>query len=322
VLVRTLLRVLAVFFCTVLLWTGKVPAKAQQAVGHYFPQTGHNVTGEFWSFYQSVPDAEVIFGMPITEQFTSRDGSGLAVQYFEKSRFELHPEMPEGQRVQLSPLGTKMYEPGLPALNLTTPGACRILNGFGICYDFLAFFDRYGGMERFGNPLSSFEFQPDGRLVQYFEKARFEWHPEMAAGQTVALADFGRIYANNHEDPARFNSALPLSNIPVQLTPPLSLKVQAFSARAVTQPDDTQKVFVVVQDQTLGPVFGATGTVTVHLTTGEELTYPIVTDEAGLAVVPSLSYIEQIPGSRIILNVSVSYQGLRASTTTSFLIWR
>ncbi len=214
-----------------------------------------------------------------------------------------------------------MYEAGLPALNLTTPGACRILNGFGICYDFLAFFDQYGGKERFGNPLSPFEFQPDGRLVQYFEKASFEWHPEMTGGQTVALADIGRIYANNHEDPVRFNAALPLSNIPVQSTPPLSLQVRVFTARAVTQPDDMQRIFVVVQDQTLGPVFGATGTMTVHLTTGEDLTYPIVTDEGGMAVVPSLSFIEQVPGSRIILDVNVSYQGLHAAATTSFLIW-
>ncbi len=86
---------------------GKVPAKAQQAIGHYFPQTGHNVITEFWTFYQSVPDANILFGMPITEQFISRDGSGLTVQYFEKSRFELHPDMPEGQRVRINSPGNQ-----------------------------------------------------------------------------------------------------------------------------------------------------------------------------------------------------------------------
>ena len=123
----------------------------QQTIGHYFPQTGHNVIGEFWAFYQSVPDAAVIFGMPITEQFSTGDGSGLTVQYFEKARFELHPDQPVGQRVTLTALGSKLYKAGAPTINLTTPGACRTLNGYGVCYDFLTFFDQHGGVARFGN---------------------------------------------------------------------------------------------------------------------------------------------------------------------------
>jgi hypothetical protein len=320
--VKTIVRFSIVLICAALLAKGLLPAKAQQAIGHYFAQTGHNVIGEFWAFYESVPDAAVIFGMPITEQFPSGDGSGLAVQYFEKVRFELHPDQPEGRRVVLSPLGTELYHSGAPTINLTTPGACRTMNGYGVCYDFLAFFDQHGGLARFGLPISSFEFQPDGRLVQYFERARFEWHPEMATGQNVLLADYGRIYANSHEDPAWLNSALPLNNIPVQSTPPLSLRTMAFVARAVTLPVDSQKVYVVVQDQTLGPVFGATGSVTVHLSTGEDLTYPVVTDINGVGVIPSVNFSGQIPGSLVAMDVSMSYQGLNATTTTSFLIWR
>ena len=294
---------------------------ADSPAGHYFPQTGHNVIGEFWAFYESHSEADIFFGMPLTEQFPSRDSSGLIVQYFEKVRFELHSGQPLGKRVHLSDLGTELYTPGTPALNLTTAGACRVLNDFGICYDFLAFYDRYGGMEIFGNPISSFEFQPDGRLVQYFERARFEWHPEMTAGLTVQLADFGRLYANRVEDPIWFNAALPLSNIPILSSPPQSLRVLAFTTRAVTGPEDVQKLYVIVQDQALNPVAGATGTVTVRLTTGEELVYPLITDASGLAVIPSLSFIGQIPGRRVNLDVSVSYQGLDATTAASFLIW-
>jgi hypothetical protein len=321
-IVKSVVRILVVFFSAALLAVGGIPAKAQQTIGHYFPQTGHNVIGEFWAFYQSVPDALVIFGMPITEQFSTADGSGLTVQYFEKARFELHPDQPVGLRVMLTSLGSKLYQAGAPTINLTTPGACRTLNGYGVCYDFLAFFDQHGGFARFGNPISAFEFQPDGRLVQYFERARFEWHPELVAGQNVLLADCGRIYANGHEDPAWLNSALPLNNIPVQSNPPLSLRTLAFVARAVTLPSDTQKVFVVVQNQTLGPVFGATGSVTVHLSTGENLTYPVVTDINGVGVIPSVNFSDQIPGSLVILEVSMSYQGLSSDTISSFRIWR
>jgi len=315
-------RILMVILFTALMAAGGVPAKAQQTIGHYFSQTGHNVTGEFWTFYQSVPDADLIFGMPITEQFQTSDGSGLSVQYFEKVRFELHPDQPVGQRVVLSDLGTKLYKAGAPSINLTTPGACRTLNGFGICYEFLTFYDQHGGQARFGNPISGSEFQPGGRLVQYFERARFEWHPELSAGQNVMLADLGGIYFNAHEDATWLNSSLPLDNIPLLIKPPLSLQALAFVARSVTLPDDAQKVFVIVQDQTLSPVPGADGTVTVHLSTGQSLVYPVTTDENGIGVVPSIAFNGQLPGSPVNVDVSMSFQGLTASTSTSFLIWR
>jgi hypothetical protein len=313
--------VLAIVLCTVLLATGRLPVAAQQATGHYFPQTGHNVTGEFWTFYQGVPDAAIVFGMPLTEQFATADGSGLLVQYFEKARLELHPDQPIGRRVVQTPIGVKLYQPGARSINLTTPGACRVFNGYGVCYDFLAFFDQHGGLDRFGSPISAFEFQPDGRLVQYFERARFEWHPEFAPGQNVLLADLGRIYFNGYEDPGWLNAALPLDNIPLLSVLPLSLRARAFVARAVTLPDDTQEIYVVVQDQALAPVSGATGRVTVHLPTGQDLSYPVTTDANGLGVVASVAYAGQLVGSLVTVSVQMSYQGLSAETTTSFRIW-
>jgi hypothetical protein len=318
---KAFLRIFAVLVCAALLAVGKIPVRAQQSIGHYFPQTGHNVSGEFWTYYEGVTDAAVIFGMPLTEQFPSREDSGLTVQYFEKIRLELHSDQPQGRRVVVSALGTAMYAPGAPAINLTTPGACRTLNGFGVCYDFLAFFDAHGGVDTFGNPISSFEFQPDGRLIQYFERARFEWYPELSAGQTVLLADLGRIYADNHEDPAWLNAVLPLNNIPMLAQVPLTLRARAFVGKAVTHPTDVQKIYVVVQDQTLGPVFGATCQASLRLTTGETLTYPLVTDEHGLAVLPAVKFQDQQVGQPILIDVSVSYQGLTAHTASSFLVW-
>jgi hypothetical protein len=321
-IVKYIRKILIVILGIALLAASGIPAKAQQTIGHYFSETGHNVTGEFWAFYQSVPDAALVFGMPITEQFQTGDGSGLSVQYFEKVRFELHADQPVGQRVVLSDLGRKLYQAGAPSINLTTSGACRTINGFGICYEFLTFYDEHGGQARFGNPISGSEFQPGGRLEQNFERARFEWHPELTAGQNVMLADLGGIYFNTHEDATWLNSSLPLDNIPLLIKPPLSLQTLAFVARSVTMPDDTQKVFVIVQDQTLSPVPGANGNVTVHLSTGQALVYPVTTDDNGIGVVPSIPFSGQLPGSPVTVDVSMTYQGLTANTTTSFLIWR
>lgn len=315
-------RFLIVIFSIALMAAGVIPAKAQQTIGYYFSQTGHNVTGEFWTFYQSVPDAAVVFGMPITEQFTSADGSGLTVQYFEKARFELHPDQPEGQRVVLTPLGTDLHQKGLPSINQTTPGACQTFNGFGVCYEFLTFFEQHGGLSRFGYPISAFEFQPDGRIVQYFERARFEWHPELPAGQDVTLADFGRIYFDAHEDPALLESSQPFNDIPVQGTAPISIQALAFVNKSVTLSTDTQTVYVIVLDQTLTPVPGATGTVTVQLPTGQPLVYPITTDVNGIGVVASIPFSDQVPGSQVIVNVEMYCQGLTSNTVTSFRIWQ
>jgi hypothetical protein len=316
-------RVYLILVCAVLLAGVAVPVNAQQTTGSYFSQTGHNVLGEFWTFYQNVADAAVVFGLPITEQFGTADGSGLTVQYFEKVRLELYPDEPIGQRVKVSALGTKLYTAGAPSVNVTTPGACRVINGFGICYDFLAYFDLHGGTARFGNPISAFEFQPDGRILQYFEQARFEWHPELAVGQNVTLGDYGKIYFGKAEDLSWLNPVLPFgNNAPIQTAPVTALRVMAFTARAVTQPTDRQKIFIIVQDEALRPVAGATGNVTIYLPDGQNMVYPVTTDVYGIGVVPAVRFADQLPGSLVTVDVQMSYLGLDVDTMTSFRIWR
>ena len=197
-----------------------------------------------------------------------------------------------------------------------------MLNGFGVCYEFLAFYDAHGGQKNFGNPISSFEFQQDGRLVQYFEGARFEWHPELGTGQNVMLADLGRIYFNAHEDGSRMKSSQPLNAIPVLLSHPKSIQALSFVEKSVTLPDDTQKIYVIVQDQALGQVPDATGSVTIHLSKGQEVTYLVTTDQSGMAVIPAVAFKGQNPGELVTVDVEISYQGLKASSSTSFRIWR
>jgi hypothetical protein len=299
------------------------PVHALQTSGQYFPQTGHNVIGEFWEFYQSVSDATLVFGAPITEQYGATDGSGKTIQYFERALFELDPGKPVGQRVTTVALGALLYRPGSPTINLTTVGVCRVFqNGIGVCYDFLTFFEQHGGVKRFGNPVSAFEFQPDGRIIQYFEKARFEYYPEHSAGNTVHLADLGRLYFSRHEDIARLNPVPPFGNIPQTQPSVLSLRVLVFALQALTLPTDTQQVYVVVQNQAYQPVAGASGTVTIHLPSGEDLVFPVTTDSDGIAVVSEIGFFNQPPGNLVPIDVQITYQELTDSTTTSFRIWR
>jgi hypothetical protein len=322
-IVKPARSILTVILCAALLLAASGTVRALQEGGRYFPETGHNMTGEFWAYYQSVPDASLVFGFPITEAFVTNFPTGVTVQYFQRARLELRPDLPAGQRVQLTALGSLLYKPGAPAANYFVPGACRTFaTGYSVCYEFLAFFDAHGGLERFGNPISAFEFQDDGRILQHFERARLEWHPEQPRGQNILLADLGGIYFYKvGEDPVRITKVAPFNGI-IEPQTVLGLRTLAFVAKAVTGPNDTQKVYVVVQDQTFSPVSGATGTVTVDLPNSPDLVYPVTTDANGIAIVTGIPLQGLPPGSLIPVTVKMTFGGKTTSATTSFRVWR
>jgi hypothetical protein len=86
----------------------------------FFEDVQHNLCGaflDFWSRYGrdlgpgGNPEAEslALFGTPITEQRIERIGDqDLTVQWFQKARFELHPEAPPEFQVQLGLLGAEV----------------------------------------------------------------------------------------------------------------------------------------------------------------------------------------------------------------------
>jgi hypothetical protein len=60
----------------------------------YFPQVGHTLSGAFLGYWQAL-GALRQFGYPISEpvlEQNTQDGKTYSVQYFERARFELHPE--------------------------------------------------------------------------------------------------------------------------------------------------------------------------------------------------------------------------------------
>ena len=57
--------------------------------------------------------------------------------------------------------------------------------GHSLRGSFRAYWEANGGLPRFGYPLTEEIIEPESnhgrqRLVQYFERARFEWHPDYA----------------------------------------------------------------------------------------------------------------------------------------------
>src|ERR1051325_5358750 len=229
-------------------------ALAQSADIQFFPETGHNIKGAFLHFYKTVHDPKLLFGYPITEQIPSKDGK--TVQYFQRARFELRPDLPEALRVQLTPLGQLMYKPA-NQLKLSNTAGCNLFpTGYSVCYAFLDFYQAKGGTGQFGNPISPFEFH-ENLIVQYFEKARFEWRADRPEGQRVVLTDLGRLYFDQlGEDPVYLK---PVSPINATINSILSIKVSAFVAKSLTPSSGLQTVYVIVQSQTQQAVSNATG---------------------------------------------------------------
>jgi plastocyanin len=187
----------------------------------FFPETGHAVRGRFLRYWRAhgldlgyynqgagvYRQSLALFGYPLTDEFRERleDGNEYTVQYFERARFEYHPENPEpapgaiGQEdytVLLGQFGRALHPADPPVPPPGGNSAYFPETGHSLGGAFRTFFDRNGGLPTFGYPLSEpFEERlEDGRVyaVQYFERARFELHLENQAPYGVLLGQFGR----------------------------------------------------------------------------------------------------------------------------------
>jgi hypothetical protein len=163
----------------------------------YFKETGHNIGTRIKSFYEQNGGIPV-FGLPLTEVI--REGN-LEVQYFERARFELHPEFEPAFYVSITQLGRKLAE-GRAEWAFQRQAAENDANttyfpqtGHTIRFGFRAFWLKNGGLPIFGYPLSEEfpEVSPDdGKeyTVQYFERVKLEYHPEDPKSQ-IKIARLG-----------------------------------------------------------------------------------------------------------------------------------
>ncbi|HEX7025310.1 MAG TPA: DUF4232 domain-containing protein [Gemmatimonadales bacterium] len=161
----------------------------------YFPQTGHYLAYGFLDYWRH-EGALMTFGYPISEEFIDPQ-SGLTVQYFERAVFEYHPDAPEGWRVQLQRLGSlaaadRQGEQPFQPITATSDRDCTFYapTGHRLCFGFRDYWQNHGGLRIFGYPISE-EFTENGLTVQYFERARFEYHPGNPPGYQVLLGLLG-----------------------------------------------------------------------------------------------------------------------------------
>jgi len=236
-------------------------APAQQNGSRTFPQTHQTVSGRFlqvWQGGRSDADAIYINGLPITDyhdEVSFTDGNIYKTQWFERARFESHPKNAQPYDVLLGLLGTFVAEgrKDQPFQGIDNPGPGKnyvpetrhtvgddSTGGQAIA----KFWKAKGGVPQFGYPLSQ-PFQEVTRetdpkvagksfLVQYFERQRFEYHPENAGTPFEVL--LGRLGAEQQ-----------------QLAPPLE---QPIAGR--TNPVDTLRVGRGQDPDTLLPYTGNT----------------------------------------------------------------
>ncbi len=158
----------------------------------YFDETGHNVRHGFLKYFQAHGGVEA-FGLPLTEEFFEQ---GRAVQYFERARFEYHPEqVGTPYEVQLGLLGdllTAGRRPFVGSAPFPNVPDHRFFpeTGHGVNFAFLNAWETQGGLERFGFPISE-EILENGVTAQYFQRARLEYRPDQPPGQRVTVAKLG-----------------------------------------------------------------------------------------------------------------------------------
>lgn len=288
----------------------------------YFPETGHWITGDFYKTYHSIPNPIEIYGYPITEAYTEQT-LGRIVQYFERARFEVGPDNPPGLRVKISPLGELLYKPGSVLPMPDNFPACKTYSetGYQVCFSFLDYYLDNGGAAQFGYPISGFELHDD-RIVQYFQRTRFEWHPELPSGQKVVLTDVGRRYFHViKENPIRLLPPEFPNNVSNVINPVLELQVRAFPKHAVLPASGSQTIYVIVQDQNLLPVSNAEVTLTLRLPSGqlEQIVVPGSTGKNGV-IQHTFKFQDQPPGISDIV-VRASYDLIEGRSITSFRIW-
>lgn len=235
-------RVWLVLLSILVLLTGLSarPLQAQGGNERYFERTQHYVRGEFLVFYDSIANAELLLGAPITEAGKDRFRDNVTVQYFEKGRLELDITGKPGERVSIADLGRLLFDEtqrGVPQdYSANANNRCRLFpeTGKNVCYEFRNFYDAHEGVKYFGLPISDTELL-DGRLVQYFERARLEWQPERAVGQRVVLTPLGLIYVEKIEG---IRSSI--------IDAPGDLDVTVFVDDALLGSDEQQTVFIRV----------------------------------------------------------------------------
>ena len=164
----------------------------------YFSATGQTVRGGILSYWRH-NGGLAIYGYPLTGEITNPQ-TGVITQYFERAVIEWHEDNDPAWRALLYRLGAEQAEKRsrekpFQAARQGNLDDCTFYDEtkHNLCNGFRDYWNTYGGLPVFGFPLSE-ELEENGRVVQYFERARFEWNPENAG--TVYEVLLGRLGAD------------------------------------------------------------------------------------------------------------------------------
>jgi uncharacterized lipoprotein YbaY len=195
------------------------PALAAQERERCFAETGYCISGRIREYWEQ-NGGLAVFGLPLgPQQALTTEGGAIQAQWFERHRLELHPENPAPYDVLLGRLGVdRLAQQGRDWQSFPRPDPaeagdaerCRLFSETGhvVCDAFLQAFRAYGlsfpgragvtyeeSLALFGLPISAPMTETiDGKeyTVQWFERARFELHPENQPPYNVL---FGRLGA-------------------------------------------------------------------------------------------------------------------------------
>jgi hypothetical protein len=175
-----------------------------------FAETGFCISGAIRTYWER-NGGLARFGFPISavvDDTAYHNGSaawGGQVQWFERARLEIHPEL--GGRILPGRIGAELHFRltqslviAKPATQAPQPG-CRFFpaTGQNLCEPYLNFWERNGGVAQLGYPVGAPAVFTSGAWsgeVQWFERVRIERH-RTPAGETLMLGRLGNEYRNN-----------------------------------------------------------------------------------------------------------------------------
>ena len=163
--------------------------------------TGYKASARFAAYWQTNGGLP-LFGYAIGPERLEKsptNGKTYIVQWFERARFEYHPENAgTTSEVELGLLGSQSVV-GRKFPSIAPPGdvqsVCVQATGHCVWGTFLERWQQLG-VPVVGLPLSDQyeEKSTDGKMyvVQWFERARFEYHPDFQAPYNVLLGLLGK----------------------------------------------------------------------------------------------------------------------------------
>jgi hypothetical protein len=326
----------AVLVC--LSFVSPAPGLTQYPPPRYFSQTGHSVRDEFLAYFDAY-GGERIFGYPITEDFFDRIESGCRVQYFQNCRMDLVPNLFGSPQIRLAPLGELLgfRAPPIPPSDIPPDNdpyrRYYQQTGHTLGYAFKTFFDFNGGLDIFGYPITELMVE-NGLIVQYFQKAKMEWHPERPNEERVQLASLGETYFRaaglnlallGRAEPIQAEEAAQTPDLIPTVWSPLRRQVKQLIVytslrKTIVSTHGDQSVSVYAADQDGQAISGATVMCTVRYPYEDRVLAMPVTDTNGRSYL-TFQLANPPPGYIVFVEVMATYGQARAGGRAAFLTW-